>query len=871
MKTGLSQNQYLPPANSRVIMNKTQFQIEVQPKIPPELIRLDELANNLLYSWDRQVRSLFFRLDRKLWDENSHNPKIFLRRIDQQKLEEAVDDPVFMQDYAKITSTYDSYLKRGKLKKELNGHLQNSDLISYSCAEFGLHESLPIYSGGLGILAGDYCKAASDLGLPFMGMGILYRKGYFIQHIEADGQQTAKYTPSNFHDLPINPVLDDQGNQHTLGIIIPGRTIYLQIWVARIGHISLYLLDSDLEQNSEEDRKITYQLYGGDSHNRLLQEMVLGIGGVKAHRLLNLSPTVWHINEGHAAFQIIERCREIVAKGIDFHTALEAVASSTVFTTHTPVPAGHDIFDRSLIETYFADIVGELNISMEEFLQLGISPANEHGFNMTALALRGSRHHNAVSKIHCRVASAMEEYIWPQIPQEENPIDYVTNGVHVPTFLANEWASAFDLHFGGGWRNQLLSPDYWQRIHDIPHHNFWSVRQSLKTKLLEVVRSRYIAQLERNGISESQIKRVTAQLDPSKTQILTIGFARRFATYKRATLVFSDIERMKRLVNDSDRPILFIFAGKAHPHDHPGQELLKAVHNISKIPELEGKVILLEDFDMALSRKLVAGVDVWLNTPAHPLEASGTSGQKAGINGVLNLSVLDGWWDEGFNGKNGWGITPHGESFSSDFSDREEAFELLDILENELIPLYYQTDGRGMSAQWIKMCQSAMESLIPQFNSQRMVMDYIKGLYSPTAKQNKKMLSNNYDSARNLAQWKHKVQELWHGVEMRLIEKPQGKIFRDDEFNLKLEVNLAGLSHDDLTIECLIGRTDDTGNLQSHSCATLEYLETTDQGNSLFSLSMSLAEPGKQCYMIRAFPYHKDLSHKFELGFMRWL
>jgi starch phosphorylase len=849
----------------------TRFTIEVQPNIPFELHRLEDLANNLIYSSDRQVRGLFFRLDRTLWDKCGHNPKIFLRRVDQRKLEEAADDQVYMQDYIKVISSYDAYLHK-LMKKELSQHLnQNEDLISYSCAEFGLHESFPIYSGGLGILAGDHCKAASDLGLPFVAIGILYRQGYFNQQIDASGHQVAQYNPSNFHDLPIQAATDEDGNPLSFAIELPDRSIHLQIWVAQVGHIPLYLLDSDMAQNSEEDRRITYQLYGGDRTNRLLQEIVLGIGGVRAQRLLGINPTVWHVNEGHAVFQIIERCRELVASGMPFNAALEAVAADTVFTTHTPVPAGHDIFDHALMEHYFSGLVKELNISMQEFLALGSSPANSQGFNMTALALRGSRRHNGVSAIHGEVASEMEQYIWPEISPEENPISSITNGVHVPTFLANEWANLFDIHFGGGWRNQLLSPEYWPCIKEIPHHSYWSVRQTLKTKMLEAVKERYIQQNRRNGISESQIQRITKYLDPSKTDVLTIGFARRFATYKRATLVFSDIERLEKLINNESRPVVLIFAGKAHPHDLPGQELLRAVHEISQKPAFEGKVILLEDFDMALGRKLVSGVDVWLNTPVHPLEASGTSGQKAAINGVLNLSVLDGWWAEGFNGKNGWGIAPHNATFSEEFRDREEANELLDILENQVIPLYYQKDGHGMSDEWIEKCQNTMETLIPEFNSERMVMDYIEKQYAPAARHGKKYRADKYAIATQMADWKHKVLAAWPQVSLKLIEKPKDRILREDTFNLKIEVDLAGLAPEDIAAECLIGRENAIGEFKSHTCASLHFVHQADNGNSIFELSMILASPGNQCYQVRIFPFHELLSHKMEMGCMRWL
>lgn len=852
-------------------MAGTRFSVEVQPRIPESLSRIEELANNLLYSWDRQVRGLFFRLDRELWVSSGHNPKVFLRRVDQRKLEQAAEDPVYMQEFGKVISTYDTYLKTRVMRKGNQILKPDQDLISYSCAEFGLHESMPIYSGGLGILAGDHCKAASDMGLPFAAVGMLYRQGYFTQQIDSNGNQIAQYKPSQFSDLPVRPALDAQGQQVQVSIQVPGRSIFLNVWAAKVGHIDLYLLDSDLESNREEDRRITYQLYGGDSTNRLLQEMVLGIGGIRAKRALGLKPTIFHINEGHAAFQVLERCRELVVQGMDFYAALEAVASCTVFTTHTPVPAGHDIFDHRQIEYYFSGFVSELKISMGEFMALGASPVNDQSFNMTALALRGSRFHNGVSRIHGRVAAEMERYIWPQVEPNENPVRYVTNGVHVPTFLTNEWTNMFDLQFGGGWRNQLLRPEYWKQIQELPNHSFWSVRQSLKAKMLEMVLERSVQQMRRNGISESQIRRLTRNIKPRKTDILTIGFARRFATYKRATLIFSDPQRLARLLNNPERPVVLIFAGKAHPSDHPGQELIRQIHRFSRDPLFEGKIILLEDYDMSLARKLVTGVDVWLNNPAYPLEASGTSGQKAGINGVLNLSVLDGWWDEGYNGENGWAITPHDTRFSPEFRDREEANELLELLENEVVPLYYQRDGHGFSSGWIEKSKKAMESLIPAFNAQRMVMDYIRGFYAPASQHGRRLAADNYQPAIVLSHWKRKVRAAWPHVSIRRLDVPKEHIYRDDTFEVMVAMNLDALDPSDILIDCLVGVTKKDGSFERHACFQLEFKERNDHNEAVYRLSMVLADPGKQCYMLRAYPYHALLGQRFETGLMLWL
>ncbi|UCH52336.1 MAG: alpha-glucan family phosphorylase, partial [Pseudomonadota bacterium] len=600
-------------------MTATRFVLEVQPRIPARLERLSELANNLLYGWERQVRGLFFRLDAKLWEVVGHNPKVFLRRVSQQRLHEAAEDRVFMEEYNRVLSAFDTYHKAAMRSGVENLLDPEQDLVAYFCAEFGFHESVQLYSGGLGILAGDHCKAASDIGLPFVAVGLLYRQGYFTQTIDGQGVQVAHYAPTNFADLPISPALDADGRELRVLVNLPGRRVDVKVWWAQAGRITLYLLDTDLPENTEADRRITYQLYGGDVHTRIHQWLVLGFGGVRALRAVGRKPTVWHINEGHAAFSILERCRELVREGVNFDAALEAVAANTVFTTHTPVPAGHDIFDHSLMRTYFAEYVHEIGASMEHFLSIGATPTSQGGFNQTALALRGSRFRNGVSRIHGGVASRMSAYVWPQVPVEENPIGHITNGVHVPTFLAREWANLFDMRFGGGWRNELLNTEYWDKQVDlIPDHSFWSLRQSLKSEMLAEVQRRAVRQHRRNGASEATIQRLTQHLSPRETDVLTIGFARRVATYKRATLLFGEPERLARLLNDPVRPCLLIFAGKAHPNDLPAQQFIKIIHDYSRRPEFEGRIILLEGYDQALARKLVTGVDVWLNTPEYP-------------------------------------------------------------------------------------------------------------------------------------------------------------------------------------------------------------------------------------------------------------
>lgn len=852
-------------------MAGTRFTLEVQPRIPARLSRLTDLANDLLYSWDRSVRWLFVRLDRDLWSACGHNPKVFLRRISQLRLEAAAAERLFMEDYHRVLSVYDTY-HQDRAKSPVESFLNaEEDLVAYFCAEFGFHESLPIYSGGLGILAGDHCKAASDLYVPFIAVGMLYRQGYFTQTIDGHGNQIAHYTPANFDDLPISPACTKQGEEVHIQVELPGRNVQLKVWKAKAGRITLYLLDSDLPQNRDSDRSITYQLYGGDIETRIQQEIVLGIGGVRALRALDINPTVWHINEGHSAFQIMERCREIVASyTLDFISAWELVAAGTCFTTHTPVPAGHDIFDHNMVSIYFADFIKHLGIDMGEFLQLGASPSNLRGFNMTALAMRGSRFQNGVSMIHGKVASQLESYIWPQIPEEENPISHVTNGVHVPTFLAREWASLLDMRFGGEWRNELLNESYWERIDEIPDHSYWSLRQSLKSELLEEVRRRVVRQHRRNRSSEAQIETLIRHLSPQETDILTLGFARRFATYKRATLLFSDPERLARLLNDPKRPVLLIFAGKAHPNDQPGKHLIQVIHEFSRRREFEGRVILLEGYDLALARRLVTGVDVWMNTPEYPLEASGTSGQKAGINGVINFSVLDGWWGEGYNGENGWAITPHGPLYEPSYRNREEANALLDILEHQIIPLYYDTHGHGYSEGWVKKSKASMKSLLPSFNSQRMVMDYVRDFYSLANRQHKLLWQNKAAPARELAQWKKRIFRHWPHVSMRRTDDAKQEIQTGDSLPISVAMKLAGLVPEDVIVECLVGTEDDQNEFIIHHRFRLEP-SAEENSEAIFSVNLQPALSGLQYYRLRAYPYHRLQTHPFETGCMIWI
>ena len=850
-------------------MSGTVYQLEVRPTIPEKLSGLQLLAQDLLYSWDRGVRGLFYRLDSVLWEACNHNPKVFLRRVAQTILDEAEDDHLFMEEYSRVMSAYQNYHQ-----KIVNQYVSDSldidqDLVAYFCAEFGFHESFPIYSGGLGILAGDHCKAASDLGVPFIAVGLLYRQGYFTQTIDGDGNQLAQYSNINFDELLVTPATDPTGSELCVTVEIEGRTVRLKVWQAKAGHITLYLLDSDLELNAIEDRSITFQLYGGDKNTRIQQEIVLGIGGVRALRAMGIEPSIWHINEGHAAFQILERCREYVLQGMDFDSALETVAASTVFTTHTPVAAGHDIFERERMTHYFSDYAQSLGIEINDFLDLGNSPGNHGSFNMTSLALHGSRFHNGVSRIHGGVASRMEGYVWPQIPHDENPISYVTNGVHVPTFLAREWVNLFDMRFSE-WRNALLDKDYWSCIDSIPDHRFWSLRKELKSLMMTDIHARMIRRYKRAGYSEAMLKRFTDLTSQPESNVLVLGFARRFATYKRATLLFSDPQRLARLVNNPERPVIFMFAGKAHPRDVPGQELIRTIHEYSLRPEFLGKIILLEGYDMALARKLVTGVDVWINTPEYPLEASGTSGQKAAINGVLNLSVLDGWWGEGYNGENGWAIHPHGQHIDHALRNKEESADLLNLLEHEIIPMFFEQGNQGYSTRWVKMSKASMKSCIPRFNSARMVVDYVNEFYGKARTQTIRFAEDNYAPAKALAIWKNNIRNHWPLVNIQRIDHGAEQIQDGHSLPIEVSVYLDGLQPTDVLVECLVGTLQEGDKLLVHESFQFNYSNQNGDFHH-YHLDLKPQAPGLNHYKIRMYPYHELLSHPFELGFMLWV
>ncbi|MFI5399652.1 MAG: alpha-glucan family phosphorylase [SAR324 cluster bacterium] len=851
-------------------MHGTPFTFDIRPQIPRQLERLPELANNLWYSWNRPSRALFARLHPALWAATDHSPRAFLHAVDQKRLDDAAKDPLYLSAYSRALSEYEAY-HSGVPGANHMPHLEEGDLVAYFCCEFGLHESLPIYSGGLGILAGDHCKTASDAKLPFVGVGLLYRQGYFYQTIDREGRQHALYVDRDFDLLPATPVVRGDGGDMRIAVGLPGRIVHAKVWQVRVGHVSLYLLDTDIPENGQRERDITHRLYGGDNTTRLEQELVLGIGGARALAELGIHPAVWHVNEGHAAFLMVERVRMLVGQGLDFPAALEAVAANTVFTTHTAVPAGHDHFPEEAVRTYIAAACPELAKSLDLVLALGRS-GSTHDFNMTNLAVRTSRHQNGVSEIHGGVSSRICADLWPQIDPEENPIGCITNGVHVQTFLAEEWTDLFERHLGHGWSNRLTDKEYWEGVNSIPDAQFWNVRQTLKTHMLHLIRNRIAAQMTRTQGSEAHLDRMLRLADPANPNVLTIGFARRFATYKRATLLFTDLDWLRTLVQDAKRPVLFIFAGKAHPADQPAQGFIYRIAEIARMPEFESKVLLLEGYDLRMARRLVSGVDVWLNNPVYPQEASGTSGIKAAINGVVNLSILDGWWGEGYDGTNGWAIKPASDALDERLRDEEEARTLLELLQDQVIPLYYSIGPLGFSPGWIEKAKASISTLLPRFSSMRMLSEYIGEFYGPAARQWKRYSQREFSTARDLAKWKAKVRAAWGGVSLRRLADPRAMMNRGESVQIAIAVKLNGLDPADVQVEMLMARPAHGALKEDLPHATLRSDRAMPEtGEHVYALDWTPDVSGKIECRFRAFPYSEALTHPFEMGMMTWL
>ncbi|NPV27425.1 MAG: alpha-glucan family phosphorylase [Firmicutes bacterium] len=839
--------------------------ISVKPKLPEQISRLQELAYNLWFSWNSHAQLLFQRINSELWEEVYHNPVKFLLHVKRKDLEAVAHDPAYLDLYRRVFTDFDYYLTADKWFQQQHPELCRHT-IAYFSAEFGFHESLPIYSGGLGVLAGDHCKSASDLGLPFVAVGLLYKHGYFTQKINRDGWQEAVYPHLNFYEMPIQPVARQDGCEATISVDLPGRTVYAKLWQAQVGQIRVILLDADVALNRQEDRKLTGQLYGGGLDTRISQEILLGIGGVKALRSLGINPDVWHINEGHSAFLTLERVRELVQNGIPVTTAREVIRASTIFTTHTPVPAGHDIFPAEMIDHYLGHLYRQLGMDRDAFLELGWD-RDRNGFNMTLLAMNLAGYCNGVSRLHGEVTRKMFRWLYGMVPVEEIPITFVTNGIHMETWLAQELNDLLTTHLGADWKKHLTEPEWWEKISTIPDEKLWQTHQTLKGKTIQFVRDSLVKQRSRNHESVEQIREVQDYLNP---QALTIGFARRFATYKRATLLFRDRERLIKMLNDPERPLQIIFAGKAHPADQPGKELIKQIYDISNEEPFRGKVVFLENYDINLARHLTHGVDIWLNTPRWPMEASGTSGMKAALNGVLHCSVLDGWWPEAYNGENGFAIGEEKNYLNDEEQDKDDVYSLYSLLENFIIPTYYKQED-GLPREWIKLMKASLRTIPWQFSTERMVQEYAERFYVQAIARGLTLTQENFQVAADLHSFKRFIQENWHHVTITAVEAKGNHVNVGDELEVNVRVKLGPISHEAVQIELAYGQiNNNTNTLQNLNTTPMKFMAQDGEGTYRFTGRLPLKEQGTLGYTVRIRPAHPHFAHHFELPLVTW-
>jgi starch phosphorylase len=840
----------------------------VFPVIPARINRLHELAYNLWWSWNADAQSLYQSINPALWESSTHNPVRLLREVAPERLQELEKDTSFLAHYDRVMSTFDAYMKPKETWFSRAHPEMQGQTIAYFSAEFGLHESLPIYSGGLGILSGDHCKEASDLGLPFVGVGFLYPQGYFIQRINADGVQEATYDKLHFSEVSATPALAPDGSEAVINVDLPGRKVYAKVWKIQVGRIPLYLMDTDVDPNGPNDRDLSARLYGGNHEIRISQEIVLGIGGVRALRALGLKPAVWHMNEGHAAFLGLERARELVAEQkLSFYEAREAVAANAVFTTHTPVPAGNDAFGIDLIDRYFSGYWGQLGLNRDQFIELARQDQSwGQSFGMTVLALRLSSQHNGVSALHGEVSRKMWQFLWPGVDAEEVPITSITNGVHTATWLAPALAVLYNRQLGPDWQQHIDDIKTWEPIKQADDATLWETHHKLKEELIRDVRERIKRHRLRLGEGALHIHEAETLLDPNA---LTIGFARRFATYKRATLIFRDLDRLRRLLNAPGRPVQIIFAGKAHPADEPGKALIQQIYRLSRQPDFVGKIILLEGYDMAMARKLVSGVDIWLNNPIRPYEASGTSGEKASLNGVPNCSILDGWWEEGYNGKNGWAFGEQRDYQNPELQSEADALALYTVLEQEIVPLYYARDAQGIPVGWLQVMKEAIRTVASQFSMARMVKEYTERLYIPAVQQGQQVTGESYALARSLAEWKQKVARAWPGVAIWATGPTEGQIAIGEAIAVNAYLRLPDVRQEDVAVEVVYGRDDD-GKMRDPVVQRMEPDGREDNGNYRYRVQLSPNTGGSFIYGVRVLPTHPALPDRHEIGLVLW-
>ena len=845
----------------------------VSPSLPKELEPLLEITKNFWWCWNQKAVNLLRTIDIDNYDEKDHNPIRILGESSQECFYNMLHDDAAMMNLAEVYDEFKTYMNQETWYASLDDSQKTeNEKIAYFSFEYGLHESLPNYSGGLGILSGDHLKSASDLGLPFIAVGLLYRKGYFRQYLNADGWQQEYDIENDFFNLALEKVLDSNGETMKVDVDLPGRKVYAQIWKANVGRIQLYYLDANIEENSVEDRDITAQLYGGNLETRIQQEILLGIGGIKALKKLGIKPTIYHMNEGHSAFLSLERIRQLMIDDkLDRKTAREVVFSSNVFTTHTPVPAGNDVFPIEMMQKYFVDYIKKIDMSMEEFLKLGkIDPNNQkEDFCMTVLALNLSAENNGVSELHGHVSREMWKDIWKGVPAKELPIDSITNGIHTLSWISFDMQNLLDRYLGPRWRTKPLEYGIWERVQKIPDAELWRTHERRKERLIDFCRERLKAQIINRGFTKNEINHAEQILTP---EALTIGFARRFATYKRGTLLFRDIERLKKIISNPHRPVQIIFAGKAHPHDNGGKELIKNIAEICRREEFRDHIVFLEDYDINVARYMVQGVDVWLNNPRRPLEASGTSGMKVPPNGGLNFSILDGWWDEAYDGQNGWAIGNREEYTDLEYQDEVESNALYNVLENEIIPLYYERGRDDIPRQWVTAMKWSMQTVCPQFSTNRMVADYFNKFYTNASRRYINMTSDDFKKSKELKSWKDNIYSKWSKVsfENTMSEMPSRNLQVGSKFEVKTIVNLGNIAPDSVRVELYHGKLSMKDEITEPTIVEMKHSSDLGNGRHSFIGSLECVNTGQSGYAIRMYPYHKDLGYKFDMKMIIW-
>lgn len=834
-------------------------QFLVKPTVPDELLPLKEIASNLWYSWNWDAIMLFSRLDPALWEKSGYNPLRMLGMMSQEQLRRIAADDSFIARVRRVRADLEKYMTAKTWADEHMGGGKTADpdfLIAYFSTEYGIDKSLPIYSGGLGVLSGDHLKSASDLGLPLVGVGLLYQKGYFKQVLNLDGWQQEEYPENDWYNMPVQQQLDAEGKPLTVTVDLAGEQVVCAIWRAMVGRTALYLLDTNLPCNSPWNREVTSTLYGGDREMRIRQEVVLGIGGVRALRALGLKPTVYHMNEGHSAFLAIERIRQTMEEyKVLREAAIEYVTATNVFTTHTPVPAGNEKFDTGLMRKYVEKYSNEIGMKWDFAESTGKFSGSQDQFGMTVFALRTSGFANAVSALHGKVARTMWKDIWPALNESEVPITHVTNGIHTRTWVSREMDNLFDMYLGPRYREHPEDQEVWDRVKLIPSSELWRVHKSRKERLMFFVRKHLKAQLERQGAGVTTLAAVEDVMNPDA---LTIGFARRFATYKRAGLLFQQPERLVELLTAENRPVQIVFAGKAHPQDLPAKEIIKKVVHFTRDPRIRSRIVFLEDYDMNVARYMVQGVDVWLNTPRRPHEASGTSGMKAAVNGGLNLSVLDGWWDEGYGPDCGWQIG--GAEVSNDpvEQDRVECEELFDILEQEIVPLYYNHDRSGLPERWIEMMKNSMSRLGREFNTARMVSEYATRAYWPAHLSGCVGMNNNFKGFADLAAWRLSIPHRWSGVSVRVVESGQPETDPSSPMRVKIAANVGGLSADEVAVEVYSGVLGADDRIHDGRVTRAVLADTVD-GALIYTADVPGIDSGRHGYAVRIVPVHKGV------------